>query len=203
MECQLAPLEAYVHERQHDLPAMQLSASSGSCEITTVVSSLELDSAFQAIYCARTGRPVGYEALLRASDIDGRQVPPPEVFATSRGFNEIARLERLCRAMHIAAFGKQSLSTTTDLFLNVDGNHLPDIACGDALPLSPLLSDCNLTPRRVVLEILESEIADSTEVISAIALCRKQGYRVAIDDFGRGKSNAARLFQLKPDIVKL
>jgi EAL domain-containing protein (putative c-di-GMP-specific phosphodiesterase class I) len=55
----------------------------------------------------------------------------------------------------------------------------------------------------VVLEIVESLVADSTHLIEALESYQKLGYRIAIDDFGSRESNFDRLWNLSPDIVKL
>ncbi len=56
----------------------------------------------------------------------------------------------------------------------------------------------------IVFEILESEsITDYEKVISFIAIVKKLGCRIAIDDFGSGYSNFAYLLKLKPDCIKI
>jgi hypothetical protein len=55
----------------------------------------------------------------------------------------------------------------------------------------------------VVIEFTESRMADEAMLGNAVRYYRELGCLVAIDDFGAGESNFARIWRLKPDIVKL
>lgn len=198
----LHALQAYADEQQAMLPPIQSFRSCDARRVTVVLDEFELHSAFQGIYTARTGQPFGYEALLRALDKSGKTLTPPDVLKASGNAFKAASLERLCRATHVAAFAMQ-LHKGCKLFLNVDGNHLTDIAFGDSSALLRLLARCGVEPGQIVLEILESRISDPDKAARAAAACRGLGYRIALDDFGIEHSNFDRLWRLKPDIVKL
>ncbi len=68
-----------------------------------------------------------------------------------------------------------------------------------------VLHTVNWQPQRIVLEIVEDEIAQGevNRVRDAVDNYRRVGYRIAIDDFGSRHANLDRLWQLEPDIVKL
>ncbi len=58
--------------------------------------------------------------------------------------------------------------------------------------------------KRIIFEILESEAAEKYEgIVRFIALVRNHGCRIAIDDFGSGYSNFARILNLAVDIIKI
>lgn len=66
-----------------------------------------------------------------------------------------------------------------------------------------LLANQGLAPSQVVVEILESDIGDRSQLAEAVGYYRDLGCLVAIDDFGAGHSNFDRIMQLEPDMVKL
>lgn len=58
--------------------------------------------------------------------------------------------------------------------------------------------------KRIIFEILESEAIEQYEGIARfISLVRQYGCRIAIDDFGSGYSNFARILNLAIDIIKI
>ncbi len=164
---------------------------------------LRLRSVFQPLFLTATMKPFAWEALLRASDANGRDVPPEQAFRVPETADDIVYFDRLCRTIHALNF--VSLAVPDDLlFLNVGGGHLSNVSSGNHGDIfERLLRHCGLQPSQVVLEIIESRIDDLDCLVDAVAAYQKRGYRVAIDDFGCQHSNFDRLWQLSPDIVKL
>lgn len=164
---------------------------------------LHLRSAFQPLLDAATLHPLAHEALLRARLDDGTEVPPAQAFRLPQQADDIVFLDRLCRTVHAFNFAVQADEGDV-LYLNVDGRHLLNVVGGDhGRTFETLLGHCGLAPRQIVLEILESDIADEQRLIEAVAAYQARGYRIAIDDFGCSHSNFDRLWKLSPDIVKL
>lgn len=165
---------------------------------------LRLFSVFQPILHAADRSPFAYEALLRVQDGNGKSLSPEAVFTRSPVVEEIIYLDRLCRIIHTINFFSQQPDTSLTLFLNVDGRHLLSVGNGGHGHIfMQLLDYCGIRPQQIVLEIVESLVADSTHLSGALAHYQKLGYRIAIDDFGSRESNFDRLWQLSPDIVKL
>ena len=65
------------------------------------------------------------------------------------------------------------------------------------------LTRLQLVPERVVLEVLETPNGNLERLLEGIASFRRQGFLIALDDFGAGHSNIDRVWRLQPDIVKL
>jgi hypothetical protein len=65
------------------------------------------------------------------------------------------------------------------------------------------LKRLGLSPRRIVLEVLEQRAEDLERLADAVRQFRERGFLIALDDFGAGHSNVERIWQLNPDIVKL
>lgn len=162
---------------------------------------LTMRSAFQPVLSIVHRRPVGYEALLRAYDPDGRPVSPLKVFEQAAGEQEGIFLDRLCRNLHLRNF--LGMANETDwLFLNIN----PQVIVRGGYYgsyFSELLQRFDVPPHRIVLEILEGKILDEAVLAKAVGHYRELGCLVAIDDFGAGHSNFERIWRIAPDIVKL
>lgn len=160
-----------------------------------------LGTHFQPIFSVRRGACSGYEALLRAEDArTGGPVPPTRLFEQSRG-DERVRLDWICRALHLRNFATVDRGDRT-LFLNV----FPEAALRDAHCVSEfadLVRYYGMAPRRVCVEILETDCADEGLLREAVAAYRDMGVTIAMDDFGVGRSNFDRIVSIRPDIVKI
>jgi EAL domain-containing protein (putative c-di-GMP-specific phosphodiesterase class I) len=167
---------------------------------------LRLHSHFQPIFSLSHRRPVGHEALLRASDAAGQSIPPLAVLDAARDdFARIAGLDRLCRALHFRNFAQQATSPPDDwLFLNMNAEvFLRGAETGEAEFLAEACRTLAIPPERLVIEILEDAVQDIERLQEAAAYFRRLGCLVALDDFGAGHSNFDRVWRLKPEIVKL
>ncbi len=174
--------------------------------IVGLYAGLKLESVFQPIADARTGRLIAHEALLRASSPEGRTIAPPAVFVVPTDDDELVFLDRLCRTVHALNFLLQSKASRNgegDLYLNIHARHLLHVASAHGQMFEEILRRCGLAPTQVVLEIQESDVEDSQHLADAVANYRERGYRVAVDGFGRVHSNFHRLRLLSPDIVKI
>ncbi|HSN19109.1 MAG TPA: EAL domain-containing protein [Usitatibacter sp.] len=160
---------------------------------------MRLLSHFQPILAVREPACHGYEALLRVTDAAGERLSPPDLFARSAGETR-AVLDWACRALHLRNYARFDPEGRT-LFLNVH----PQAAAHDAkcaLELGELVRYYGLVPKRVCVEIL-AEDCDEASLLDAVAIYRDLGLSIAIDDFGKARSNFDRVLALHPDLVKL
>ncbi|HUJ01588.1 MAG TPA: EAL domain-containing protein [Usitatibacter sp.] len=158
-----------------------------------------LASHFQPILSVRGPACEGYEALLRAVDGQGHRVAAGELFARTP---ESARavLDWTCRALHLRNYARFEPDDRT-LFLNVH----PQAAAHDAscaMELGELVRYYGLHPKHVCVEII-AEDCDERGLSEAVAVYRALGLSIAIDDFGKARSNFDRVLALRPDMVKL
>ena len=167
-------------------------------------SGMDLHSHFQPLVDARTLRANACEALLRARPMntDGAFISPAIAFAAATTPEEAVLLDRLCRVLHALNFVRQT-HAGLDLYLNVSGRHLLAVSHDHGRTFEELLGMCGLSPRRVVLEILESSVDDLPRLQEAVSTYKQRGFRIAIDDFGARHSNFDRLWHISPDVVKL
>jgi EAL domain-containing protein (putative c-di-GMP-specific phosphodiesterase class I) len=145
-------------------------------------------------------RAVGYEGLLRAHDMLDRPVSPLDVFGEAARVGDVLQLDRLAQTLHLENF-KVLGAEREWLFLNVHPGALTDPYLSAALLAT--LKRLGLSPRRIVLEVLEQRAEDLERLADAVRQFRERGFLIALDDFGAGHSNVERIWQLNPDIVKL
>jgi EAL domain-containing protein (putative c-di-GMP-specific phosphodiesterase class I) len=163
--------------------------------------SLRLSSHFQPIFSVAHSRVVGYEALMRAQDSQGKPVPPMEVFGRNSDFFSTLLLDRLSRTIHVQNFQNQQ-EPEGWLFLNVNAQvFLESMHYGDFF--DELLKATGFPAHRIVTEVLEQVVMDEVRLVEAVQFFRSKGFLIALDDFGAGHSNFDRIWSLQPDIVKL
>jgi len=155
---------------------------------------------FQPIFSLAHRRPVGYEALIRGTDSNGKDYLPAELLAQAPAGVARMQLDRQCRALHVRNFGRLR-DDVSWLFLNVD----PHIAVqGHRFgSFAQMLEESGLSPHRVAVELIETPFDDEKRLVTAVEHYHELGCLVVIDDFGAGYSNFDRIWQLKPDIVKI
>jgi EAL domain-containing protein (putative c-di-GMP-specific phosphodiesterase class I) len=149
--------------------------------------------AFQPIVDVSTRDVFAYEALLRTEEESLRR---PDIFiAAAERLDRVHQLGRTVRAK-VAAAAIDSPPNAL-LFVNLHGLELTDeeLYSSD----SPL---AKLAPR-IVLELTERIGIDPIAGPSQVAMLRKLGYRIAVDDLGAGYSALGALATLVPEIVKL
>jgi EAL domain-containing protein (putative c-di-GMP-specific phosphodiesterase class I) len=164
---------------------------------------LILYSAFQPVFAEGGRSVVGFEGLLRSEDAAGGKISPEQVFALPASQGELAYLDRLARVIHTVNYLQQSGLAYGKLFLNVHPHHLTGLSDQHGRFFLHVLQRCGFSPEQMVLEILESRVDDTQKLQSAMDNYRSLGFGIAIDDFGKNHSNFDRLWQVKPDIVKL
>ena len=161
----------------------------------------ELTTHFQPVYSVRREACVGYEALVRARDADGRAVTPAALFADAFAHGRGVQLDWICRALHLRSFARVDPGDRK-LYLNVH----PEAAVQEsssADEFGELTRFYGLAPKRLCVEILEDGCADEPLLRKVVNAYRELGCAIAMDDFGLGRSNFDRIVALRPDVVKI
>ena len=170
-------------------------------EIRSKFVGLHLSSVFQPIVDLRHNAPLGYEALLRASDSLGNAVSPPAAFRQSEVAGKLVKFDRLCRTLHILNYLNMGKGNGL-LFLNVHPELLVSVNAHGKV-FERVLHQHDVLTNKVVIEINESAVSQENLLAEAIANYRERGYQIAIDDFGKQHSNLERIWTLSPEYVKL
>lgn len=162
---------------------------------------IQITSGFQPIFSLAHRRAVGFEALLRPVAADGTPLSPLAVFDMAQGEAENIFLDRLCRIVHTRNFMAQDDGINW-LFLNINPWVTVHGKRHGAF-FADVLERYQISPHRVVIEILEGKIQDEGLLAEAVMFFKELGCLVAIDDFGAGHSNFERIWRIQPHIVKL
>jgi EAL domain-containing protein (putative c-di-GMP-specific phosphodiesterase class I)/CheY-like chemotaxis protein len=149
--------------------------------------------AFQPIVDITQRKVYAYEALLRTEEESLRRT---DIFiATAEKLDRIHQLGRVVRSAVSRAI--KDAPPDVLLFVNVHGLELTD---EELFSATAALSQHSA---RIVLEITERTGLDPVAGPARVAMLRKLGYRIAVDDLGAGYAALGALATLEPEIVKL
>jgi EAL domain-containing protein (putative c-di-GMP-specific phosphodiesterase class I) len=164
------------------------------------VRSGDFEVAFQPIANIASGSVVGVEALARWRH-DGNEVPAGQFMAFAERTGQIVAIGRRILDVLERDVERVLAALPDDGFLsiNLSARELGDEVLLDRLLVGPLQA----AARRIVLEVTESSELRRSDITRRLELLRDAGYRLAVDDFGAGFSNFARLEAMRPDLLKL
>jgi diguanylate cyclase (GGDEF)-like protein len=159
-----------------------------------------LRAVYQPIYSLATGKPIGFEGLVRPLPGSGF-ADPNSLFMAAEVIGRTVELDMASItvvASHAGDLGPDqylaaNLSPRT---LETDQFHAADLVA--------IFREHGIAPSRVVLELTEREtVDDMTRLRESIAACRAAGFRLAADDVGAGNAGLRLLSQVRFDIVKI
>lgn len=154
----------------------------------------DLWMAFQPIVSWQGDRAVAYEALVRC---DQQCFPHPgALLEAAERLDRVHELSRVIRRRVAEAIPR--IGGTVTVFVNLHPADLDDPQLGsEADPLTHYA-------HRVVLEITErASLSGSGALAGKLALLRRCGYTIAIDDLGAGYAGLQSFVQLHPEVVKI
>jgi EAL domain-containing protein (putative c-di-GMP-specific phosphodiesterase class I) len=158
-------------------------------------------SHFQPIIRVGDRETVGYEALLRARQNDGRPVSPAIAIAGARATGKLREFDRRARTTALVDACSR-VPEGLQLFINMDPGSINLESEIDELTAT--VDGCARKRGDVVFEFLESEsLVTSTRVSWLRAALRERGFLVALDDLTSGHSTLLVLERLRPDVAKL
>jgi EAL domain-containing protein (putative c-di-GMP-specific phosphodiesterase class I) len=185
-------------------PSMQAAAMTRlrfRSELAAAIPAGDLRLHYQPVVDMRTGRTIGYEALVRWLR-DGELVAPGEFIPMAESSGLISPLtdwvlDETCRAT--AGWGKPGDSPWVSVNMSSSQLLRQDMVAH----LGRTLRTTGFEPSRLVLEITESTLLEIDVARPAIERLSETGVRLAIDDFGVGYSALSYLAHLPIDIVKI
>jgi EAL domain-containing protein (putative c-di-GMP-specific phosphodiesterase class I) len=176
-------------EARRSAAESETEASNAERDFRTALTSLYM--VYQPIVKLTQRTVFGYEALVRTRHPHLAQ-PAEFLDAAARvgGFPEVGREVRRAVAEDLHKLPEDCL-----VFVNLHAEELLDDALYSAD--NPLLDHAG----RIVLELTEQGRVEGIE--ERIAVLRKRGFRIAVDDLGAGYAALSLLVGLNPDVVKL
>ncbi|MBI5524235.1 MAG: EAL domain-containing protein [Desulfarculus sp.] len=159
---------------------------------------------FQPLLSLRGQFLLGVEALCRGvHPTSGQLVPPQRLFARAHSDGLLIDLDRLCRRQALTAFRELSRQHPgLVLNLNFEAALLDQGVVGSGHLLG-LVRELGLDPGRIVIELVESRVADLKALERFVETHKGHGFLLALDDVGTGHSNLERIAIIKPDVLKI
>lgn len=169
-------------------------------EMNSIIDEQRIKYAFQAIISAHDGTVYGYEALMRPQSETLHS--PMELIRIAKTGAKLHDIERITWTLALKEFKNQrnkgNIPKNVKIFINS-------------------LSNCTLQPEDieiienenagvldcVVLEILESEIANAEYTHNKKRRMTKWNAMIALDDFGSGYNSEHSLITFEPDLIKI
>lgn len=167
--------------------------------IQEVIDNQDIIVEFQPIYSLNTKKYIGVEALSRGI-YKGEIISPYFLFEHAKKKGDVLKLDRICREKAMRAFSAESYAPT--LFVNFETSVLNNIPerTGEILKTA---SDNNLSPQNVVIELNESQVKDSYNLMMFVDFYRSKGFLIALDNVSSGLDTLNRIMLINPDIIKI
>ncbi len=162
----------------------------------------KLDFAFQPIVNVHNGVSFGFEALLRGYEAAGFDAII-QVFDEAYRDGILYDVELSLREKAIAKFSTIPGCDGRKLFYNLDNRfiELPDYHPGGT---AVFLQKNGVPATAFYLEVSEQhDVHGAHNLDKVFAIYRKQGYKLALDDYGVGFSQLRMLYYCEPDVIKV
>lgn len=164
----------------------------------------ELSLAYQPRIDARSGTPVGVEALLRWHSAELGQVPPAEFISIAEESGQIVRIgawvirQACAQHAHLRRIGLGTMAMS----INLSALQLRDPGLIDIL--RGAIERNGIDPGDIEIELTESTLMDSAEqTLAQLHALKAIGVQLSIDDFGTGYSSLAYLNRFPIDKLKI
>ena len=167
--------------------------------IRDIIDNERIITEFQPIYSLNTRKFIGLEALSRG--IYGEQlVPPIPMFEYAKENDLSLRLDRICREKAMQAFSRQGNAPT--LFINFETRVLNTLTSGTG-EIQRAASENGISPQNIVIEMNESRVRDSYNLMMFADFYRSKGFLIALDNVADGLDTQNRIMLINPDIIKI
>lgn len=175
----------------------------GSSPLMDILTQRRIDTWFQPIFRADSGRVWGYECLMRGRAEDDSQISPAQLLEWARQENLLFMLDRICRETHLDSAAACGVPEDAKLLINF----LPTAIYDPRFCLRSTEAAAkrnHIDPGRVIFEVVESEeVRDREHLTNILAYYRQAGYGFALDDVGAGYAGLMMLADLDPDLIKI
>ncbi|HEY0444534.1 MAG TPA: EAL domain-containing protein [Candidatus Limnocylindrales bacterium] len=176
------------------------SVSELAAAVGEVLAKRALRPVYQPIFSLNTGKPVGFEGLVRPAD-GGPFANASALFAAAEVADRTVDLDLACLDIITAEAGQLE----PDTYLSV--NLSPRTLESDVFQVAELIAIFrrrDIPPKQVILELTEREkVEDLEQLRKNVQACRKAGFRLAADDVGAGNAGLRLLSEIHFDVVKI
>jgi diguanylate cyclase (GGDEF)-like protein len=159
-----------------------------------------LTAVFQPIFDLVSGEPVGFEGLVRPTEVaDFRDATA--LFTAAEVADRTVELDMI--AIRTIAAGLKNSLQDRYLSVNISPRSM-ETNVFQVAELVAVLATAGLSPQRVILELTEREAIDDMQRLRTnLQACQAAGFRIAADDVGAGNAGLRLLSEVQFDIVKI
>lgn len=175
-------------------------------EVRRAIAAGEFFLEFQPIVDLPTGRPVGFETLIRWNHPQRGLVPPGEFIPTAEETGLILDLGAwvLRQSCLTLARWTRELPQARDLFVSVNISGRQFTAVDLVEQVRKILDETGIPARCLKLEITETSIMERAESsVEKLTRLRQLGVTLSVDDFGTGYSSLSYLQRFPLDVLKI
>lgn len=167
--------------------------------VREVIENKDIFVEFQPIYSLNTKKIIGLEALSRG-DYKGEVVSPYFLFSYAEKNGNVLSVDRLCREKAMRAFTAEKSDAM--LFINFETSVLNSVAPGNGEIMKTAMEN-NISPENIVIELNESHVKDSYDLMMFVNYYRSKGFLIALDNVNAGLETMNRVMLVNPDIIKI
>lgn len=161
----------------------------------------KLDFAFQPIVCAKNGKIFAVEAFVRGTNTLGFQTIF-DFFNEAFERNELYNTDLLLRSKALHKFINIDIEDLM-MFYNIDNRILFDKSYSKG-NTTKILEELKLKKKSICFEISDrGNIPSATNLSEVLDNYKNEGFKIALDDFGRGVSCIELLYNSNPNFLKI
>lgn len=153
---------------------------------------------FQPIYDIQQWKIIGYEGLFRTE----KHINPETTFNLARKEKKLYELDTVSIHKALLTFRDAGyISRQEKLFLNVYPSTITNPLFFSLI--NYLINEEEVFSEQIIFEISENEGSDLENLKKEVNRLKTLGFRIAIDDAGKGFSSVKSIIELNPDFIKL
>jgi len=187
-----------IYQKNSAIELLQARIQEYMPRLRKVIANRYITPYFQPIINNKTGEIEKYECLARIIDEDNNVQSPFEFIDIAELTGMIPDITRIMIDKSFKAFAENDF----EFSINISEYDLNDGYLGEYL--QSMLNKYNISASRVVLEVLEGISTNSAQKsLEQLMDLKKDGYSIAIDDFGVQNSNFERVHSMDVDFIKI
>lgn len=163
--------------------------------------SLILGSDFHPIESLKEEKILGYEAELIVRASTGNLLNIDSIFNSLDSTEQIVHLDRLVRTLHSLNYLQQYDGQDDLLSLQVQSRHIVSVTDDHGKAFEAILSDCGLTPDRVLLHTRLLDHATLKHFKKALDSYQNRGYKIGINLTQSRELTLLANLGVTPDII--
>lgn len=153
---------------------------------------------YQPIFALETNAVYGYESLIRSPKVHN----PELLFSAAKQHHKLFELDMYSIVKSVTTFNECFPTQAPLISVNIFPSTLLEPAF--LWKIEDMMKRINLVPEQIIFEMNEAEsVLSLTRLLEVIRYLKRLGYKIALDDFGKGQSSLRIALELEPDTIKL